>query len=133
VELPLLTVVQFIESNSTVFLPKWPKSYFSTLFQGNDAIRETFQLPPSAELKPTCSGKLLSCSYTLGVGMVHDISCDCCSNSIGGSIPIVIIEIISDHFPVYSSIPDSNAIHSKLGAADDACTNSASPEQFQQL
>ena len=103
------------------------------LFQGNDAIRETFQLPPSDSLKPTCSGKLLSCGYTLSVGMVHDISCDCCSNKIGGAISIVIFNQISDHFPVHSSIPSSNAVYSKLGATNDACSDNSSSEQFQQL
>ena len=68
----------------------WPESsgtYF--IMQQNSAIREAFNLQSNREIKPTCSGKLLSNSYSLSVSMNHDISCDCCSNRVGVSLPIV--------------------------------------------
>ena len=58
-------------------------------FVGDKAIRESFQMPIKQELKPTCSGTLLSSQYQLSIKMNHDISCECCSTIIGSSIPIV--------------------------------------------
>lgn len=49
-------------------------------------------MPVSQEIKPTCSGKLLSSQYALSIRMNHDISCQCCSDSIGSSIPIVLVQ-----------------------------------------
>jgi len=60
---------------------------------GPQAIRESFQMPIKAELKPTCSGKLLSSQYYLSIKMNHDISCECCSDVIQSGINIVIISL----------------------------------------
>lgn len=56
---------------------------------GNDAIREAFNLHSQREIKPTCSGKLLSNQYSLSVRLAHDITCECCSDTVVASIPIV--------------------------------------------
>lgn len=61
---------------------------------GQNAIREAFNLQSNREIKPTCSGKLLSNTYNLSVMMNHDVSCDCCSDRVGSSIPIIIFPII---------------------------------------
>lgn len=58
---------------------------------GNEAIRESFPLQSNQELKPTCSGKLLSSEFSLSVTLRHDISCECCSDQVGASIPVVSI------------------------------------------
>lgn len=42
---------------------------------GNEAIREAFTLQSNQELKPTCSGKLLTNEFALNVRLQHDISC----------------------------------------------------------
>lgn len=60
---------------------------------GNDALRENFNLTSNREIKPTCSGKLLSNQYTLSVRFAHSISCDCCSDKLRASIPIVCIRL----------------------------------------
>ena len=46
-------------------------------------------MPNNDRMKPTCSGKLLSSQYMLSIKMNHDISCECCSDPVGSSIPIV--------------------------------------------
>jgi hypothetical protein len=60
---------------------------------GNEAIRESFPLQSNQELKPTCSGKLLSSDFSLSVTLRHDISCECCSDQVLASIPVVSIMI----------------------------------------
>lgn len=57
-------------------------------------------MPMNPDIKPTCSGKLLSSQYTLSISMNHDISCSCCSNHIGSSIPIVHLELMKIIFPL---------------------------------
>jgi len=46
-------------------------------------------MPNNPNIKPTCSGKLLSSEYRLGIKLNHDITCECCSHVIGSSIPVV--------------------------------------------
>lgn len=42
---------------------------------GEKAIRDQFMMPLNPEIKPTCSGKLLSSNYSLNIMLHHDISC----------------------------------------------------------
>ncbi len=51
-------------------------------------------MPNNPEIKPTCSGKLLSSTYRLSIYLKHDISCECCSQQVGASIGIVNIHLI---------------------------------------
>lgn len=103
------------------------------LSKGNEAIRESFQLLSGQEIKPTCSGKLLSSTYSLGVGMNHDINCACCSDRIGGSIPIVIQLFTLDYFPVHQPVSSSTGFQCKLDSSGHACDQFRVTEQFQQF
>lgn len=60
-----------------------------TKMVGNEAIREGFKLISNNEIKPTCSGKLLSSYFDLEVSLAFDVACDCCS-----SIPVVSLRIM---------------------------------------
>lgn len=82
-----------------------------TKMVGNEAIREGFKLMSNSEIKPTCSGKLLSSRFDLTVRLGFDTTCDCC-----GSVPATGINIVqsfpyADYLPEYPLIPASDNIH----------------------
>ena len=49
------------------------------------------------QIKPSCSGKLLSNNYNINVRLNHDIG-SCCPTGIGSSIPIVFLLIFRLYF-----------------------------------
>ena len=57
-------------------------------------------MPANENIKPTCSGKLLSNQYQLSIYCNHDISCECCSDKVSSSIPIVPFQITQIIFPM---------------------------------
>ena len=57
--------------------------------EGAGCINETFQMPNNPEIKPTCSGSLLSSQYSISIALNHEINCSCCSDKVGSTIPIV--------------------------------------------
>lgn len=56
---------------------------------GPGAIMDTFQLQSNKEIKPTCSGKLLSSQFFVTIFPHYDFGCDCCTEGISVAIPIV--------------------------------------------
>ena len=45
-------------------------------------------MPATADVKPTCTGNLLSSQYYLSVKLNHDIACECCSDIVQSRIPM---------------------------------------------
>lgn len=72
-----------------VFSKSAPGMPAGTKMVGNEAIREGFKLMSNSEIKPTCSGKLLSSRFDLTVRLGFDTTCDCC-----GTTPAVGLNIV---------------------------------------
>lgn len=103
-----------------VFGKRVPGLPAGTKMVGNEAIKEGFKLLTNSELKPTCSGKLLSSHFDLSISLGYDVACDCCS-----SVPVVSLRIVRHHmnlddFPEHKKLPAPNNLYSKLGSKDDA-------------
>lgn len=77
-------------------------------------------MPDNGKIKPTCSGKLLSNQYFLSITCNHDISCECCSDKVRASIPIVFSLFILDRFPSCKSISDAQYFPTGLGPSRNA-------------
>lgn len=91
-----------------------------TKMVGNDAIKEGFKLMANSEIKPTCSGKLLSSQFDLGVRCSYDTTCDCCGRTPAVGIRIVTSCTNVDHLPPDPNLSVAIDFYEQLGAKDDA-------------
>jgi NAD-dependent oxidoreductase involved in siderophore biosynthesis len=74
----------------------------------------------SKEIKPTCSGKLLSSYFDLTVQLNFDVACECCSQSPVVSLRIVTTPCNADDLPKHTHVPITFNLHARLDAQDDA-------------
>jgi hypothetical protein len=70
----------------------------------------------NTEIKPTCSGKLLSSYFDLTVRMELDVMCECCSQIPTATLRIVMTPYNIDDLPERTYVPITFNFHKQLGA-----------------